>query len=65
LAQKIRAWALSTVEDHSSCLHLAKAGVCHHHTSCFYNKTLYQAGKQTHQRTNQNQSMKPTQSRSS
>jgi len=30
LAQKIKAWALSTVEDHSSCLHLAKAGFCHH-----------------------------------
>jgi len=25
-----------------------------HHTSCVYGKTLYQAGKQPHQRTNQN-----------
>ena len=26
LTQKIRDWALSTVEEHSSCLHLAKTG---------------------------------------
>jgi len=26
LVQKIRAWAFSVVEDHSSCLYLAKTG---------------------------------------
>jgi len=42
---------LNRVKSHS---HLISYNIRGNHTSCFYNKTFYQADKQPHQRTNQN-----------